>query len=190
MPPPVKMFNLNDKQRELIEDNILLFYKCFHDLREKYVFLSEEEVWDCCTEAAVKSAYDLDEKRGKYSTILYLAADRNALKLLRYYDFECRKGSKTNISLEYEYSKDQETGDKFAERYLGAKDKHTFIENDAIERLFDDSKLNKREREVMRKIVIEDMARVDIANEWGIRPQTVNKYVATAKEKIKKVLGR
>jgi len=189
------MFQLNDEQRELIEDNILLFYKCFHKLKNKYTFLSEDEIWDCCTEAAVKVAHDLDEKKGKYSTLLFVAAQRNVLKQLRYYDFDCRKGIKTNYSIDF--MQGNRSGDRvnaadekedMLERYLGTEDNLEFIENDAIERMF--SLLGKREREVMYKIIIEDITRVDIAREWGVRPQTVNAYVASAKEKIRKVYKR
>ena len=187
MARPHKEFTLNDKQRTLIEDNMLLFYKCIHKLKNKYHTISYDEIWDCCTEAAVKVAYELDEKKGKYSTLLFVAAERNVLKRIRYYDFDCRKGSKSNFSLDYEYSENEENGENFAERYLGIEDDHDFIENDYAEKLF--SVLGNREREVMRKIIIEDIARIDIAREWGVKQKTINHYVDTARKKIRKAFN-
>lgn len=184
MARPRKEFTLNDKQRTLIEDNMLLFYKCIHKLKNKYHTISYDEIWDCCTEAAVKVAYDFDEKKGKYSTLLFVAAERNVLKRIRYYDFDCRKGSKGNLSLDYEYSENEESGENFAERYLGIEDDHEFIENDVAKRMF--SVLGKREKEVMHKIIIEDIARSDIAKEWGVKLKTVNTYVDSARKKIRK----
>ena len=185
MPPPIKVFVLNDKQRELIEDNMLLFHKCFHKLKGNYSFLNDDDIWDCCTEAAVKVAYSLDEKKGKYSTLLYIAAEKNAMKRVRYYDVGCRKGSKFNVSLDYELGENGEDTETFADRYLGVNDKYDFIETDAIEKAF--NVLKDREREIMHKIVFDDIARVEIAKEWGVRPQAVNRYVASAKEKLRKV---
>ena len=181
MAKPRKDFKLNDKQRELIEDNILLFYKCFHKLREKYDSLSDDEVWDCCTEAAVKVAHSLDEKKGKYSTLLYIAAERNVLKRIRYYDFESRKGSKSNMSLDYEYGEDNEKGDQFANRYLGVNDNYDFINIESVL-----SVLNEREKEVVYRLVILDLEKQEIAKELGISPQSVSYSLNTAAKRVRK----
>ena len=182
MARPRKEFTLNDKQRDLIEDNMMLFYKCFHKLKNKYHSLSEEEIWDCCTEAAVKTAYEIDEEKGKYSTLFYIASERNVLKRIRYYDFDCRKGSKVNISLDYEYSKDNEKGDQFANRYLGVKDNHDSLDVETIL-----SVLNEREREILYRLCILDLEKKEIAKELGISTQSISYFLKTAAKKVRKV---
>ena len=184
MARPHKMFTLNDEQRALIEDNIMLFYKCFHKLKDKYQSLSHDDIWDCCTEAAVKVAHDLDEKKGKYSTLLFIAAERNVLKQIRYYDFECRKGTKENISLDYDYSSGDGNGDEFLERYVGLTDDYEFINTELLSKMF--AVLTKREKEVMYKFIFLEMNRSEIAKEEGISQQSVGRHVISAKEKMKK----
>lgn len=190
MPPPIKEFVLNDEQRELIENNMGLLYKCFHRLKGKYHFLDETEVWDACTEAAVTTAYNLDKEKGKYSTLLFVAANRNALKRVRYHDYGCRKGSKFDFSIDF--MSGNRSGDRVSsadekedmlERYLGVEDNHDFIDKDVVDRVF--SVLDQREKMIMYKFVIEEKQRKDIAKEIGLSPQQTGRLIILAKEKIK-----
>ena len=63
MPPPRKVVVLSDEQRQLVEDNILLMYKCWKEMKAKYRFLDKDDLYDCCTEAAVNAASSLDVNR-------------------------------------------------------------------------------------------------------------------------------
>ena len=177
MPPPRKVFVLNDEQRQLVEDNILLMYKCWEDMKKKYSFMNTDDLYDCCTEAAVNAASSLDVKKGKYSTLLYVAAERNVLKLIRYWDFECRKNTMKSMSLDYFHDSDK--SESFANRYLGVEDSHDWISRDEVDRLL--SVLNEKERDVIYKRYVLGLSREEISKEYG----GVGRWITLAKKKIR-----
>ena len=186
MPRPHKVFVLNDEQRQLVEDNILLLYKCWDKMKVKYRFMDKDELYDCCTEAAMNTAVNLDAKKGKYSTLLYVAAERNVLKRIRYWDRECRKNTMKSMSLDYYYS-DEESSlvESFTNRYLGVEDAHEWLANAETERLL--SVLNEKERDIIYKLYVLGMRRGEVAEEYGMTRRGIEYHINAAKEKMRKV---
>lgn len=177
-------FKISEKESAIIEENFNLIYKCWRNLQHRYGFLDETDLYDSCIDAAIYAARKYDETKGKFSTLFYVAAKKEALKKLRYWDTKARKGTKFNLSLDYQF--DNENKDEFIDKYLGIEDKYGFIDNDVVERIF--SVLNDREKLIMYKFVIEGMERKDIAKEIGLSPQQTGRIIIIAKEKIRSKL--
>ena len=187
---PVKRRNekfvLSDAEAKMIEDNFKLVYKGWHHLRQKYPFMDDAELYDCCIDAIIYVARTFDESRGKISTLFYVNAESNAKKQMDYWNAKKREGTKLNFSIDYNF---ENSGDdeSFIEHYLGVEDEYGFIDKEEtiglINKAF--SVLTEREKKIMYKFVFKEMQKKDIAEEIGMSPMTVGRAINSATEKIR-----
>lgn len=174
---------LTAEQSQLVEDNIKLAYKCFNKFKDKYSFLEEEAIYDCCIEGIVNSARLWDKDKGSFSTLVFIAAERNVLKHIKYLNNPKRKG--------FVQSLDDTLGDEresVLERFFGQEDEYRILDRDFIERCF--SVLSKKEQGMVYRYFFLNETQKEVGDHYNCDKRLVNWYVQRAIVKMRKFQDR